>query len=128
MFEMKVVEKLKTHFMFDSLPPPPCECRNMWWNQRCRKQHGVCAHTHTHTQKYVILVLRGNSGYVNAHKCHVIRTLPVLFSLCTRCSENRDSLVVWAFSDTKPLRSMEQKLSQYFGGGGGAVMRHDRMD
>jgi hypothetical protein len=39
--------------------------------------HGTLVHTHT--DKYVILPFRGNSGSANAHHCYVIRTLPVLY-------------------------------------------------
>ena len=36
----------------------------------------LCERTHTHTDKYAILIaFHGNSGFVNAPQCYVIRTL-----------------------------------------------------
>ena len=39
----------------------------------------LCERTHTHTDKYAILIaFHGNSGFVNAPQCYVIRTLHLL--------------------------------------------------
>jgi hypothetical protein len=43
-------------------------------------------HLHTHTQNmYYLLLFHGNSRYVNAPPCYVIRTLPVLFKFVSSC-------------------------------------------
>jgi hypothetical protein len=87
-------------------------CRNMWWSQRSQmlSQYGANAlragyaklqartnervyatprsraPPHT-THKYVILLFRGKNGFVNATQCYVIRTLPGLFRLYFRKTE-----------------------------------------
>jgi hypothetical protein len=43
------------------------------------KQGYTRAPTHTHTEKYVILLYDGNNGLASAPECYVIRTLPALF-------------------------------------------------
>ena len=92
MFQTHVVEKIKTHFMFNN-----CFFRkscNLWDNVEKygtvrqatddsiirRMCFACCINKVTGTHwEYVILFFHGNNGYANALQCYVIRTLPVLF-------------------------------------------------
>jgi hypothetical protein len=59
--------------------------------------------THTHTQKYVILLFHGYSGFMSVTECYVIRTLPVLFywpwirvtSICNNVLDKCVNLVLY---------------------------------
>jgi len=94
MFQIKVVEKTKTHFVFSNFFFKTCRlwdkaekyCRTWQATDDC----GACAlhggylrlHTHTHTHTHSLnmqysLLFHYNNGYANAPQCYVIRTLPV---------------------------------------------------
>jgi hypothetical protein len=49
----------------------------------------VRAHTHTHTQKYVIpIAFPYNIGFLNVPQCYVRRTLPLLFVISTNITNS----------------------------------------
>ena len=92
MYQIKVVEKIQTHFMFNIFFPPKkgTFCEIMWKNMveperpqvttfRMRIACWIPKATNTHSE-YVIL-LHCNNGYTNAPQCYVIRTLPLLLVL-----------------------------------------------
>ena len=91
MFQTKVVEKIKTYFMFsDFFLKKSCVYGIMWKNivDLGRPQMTVwCMHivcwvlkaTDTHLE-YVILVTFPWQQWLHMPQCYVLRTLPVLFT------------------------------------------------
>jgi hypothetical protein len=64
MFQINVVEKIKTHFMFSDFFPENRAVyeimRKIWWSQRGNKRRHNMAHTHW---------MRNKQGYTHAHAC-----------------------------------------------------------
>jgi hypothetical protein len=115
MFEKKVVEKIKRHFLFINFPPPPPRksCR-LWDNvEKCsgareaaddyrdalhaglvrrhaRKHSSGHVHPHQHAWACSLTRTQRNIKYFllfhNAPQCYVIRTLPLLLILSEACS------------------------------------------
>jgi len=111
MFQTRVVERIKTHFVFSNFfrksyclwDNTEKYCRAGQANYKLRAGYvrlQIHTHTHTHTHinrlcnthwfttanKQVVqysLVYHCNSGCTNTPQCHVSHTLPVLFTLTT---------------------------------------------
>ena len=95
MFQRDLVEKIKTHFLFNFFLNHAVY--EIMWKKYCRAgqvtddKYGACAlHagclrlpcwltkvTNTHSE-YVIPLAHGNSGYANTPECCFIRALPVM--------------------------------------------------
>jgi hypothetical protein len=98
MFEIKVVEEIKTHILYSLTSPPPPENRALYniekyggvredankWRLRVtywiskpiraqtHSQARASTHTHIQREKYMMLIaVHGNNGFVNARHCHI---------------------------------------------------------
>jgi len=96
MFQTRFLEKIKTHFMCNKLlSKHPTVYDIMWKNCRTRQatddniircMHTACLiintkiQTHAQNIKYVF-IFHCNTGYANAPRCYVKRTLPVLLNI-----------------------------------------------
>ena len=99
MFQIKVVEKMKTHVMFNNFSENCAVYEITWknmvepdnpWMVIIQLMHLKCwiskaTHTHTHIlslthSKYVMLIVfHGISCFANAPECYITLALPVLF-------------------------------------------------
>jgi hypothetical protein len=90
MLRTKVVEKIKTHFMFNNVLAEGHALYEIMWKKCCRAGETTdntvkrrmrvacltCKATNTHTE-YVVLILHGNSDYAIPPQCYVTRSLVV---------------------------------------------------
>ena len=105
MFQIRIVEKIKTYFMFcesfsenravyEIMPKNFVKARKDADNKapargiliskptraQANARARISTSTHTHTQKYVIIIaFQDNSDIVNAPQCYITRTLSLLY-------------------------------------------------
>jgi hypothetical protein len=99
MFQVKVVENIKTHILYSgtffstnraiyeimSKNVVEPERSQTIWHMRfaccISKAKRARARTHTHRNMQCLLLFRCNNSFVNVHQCYVLCVLPVLFWL-----------------------------------------------
>jgi hypothetical protein len=102
MFQIKVVQRIKTHILCSQIffsPENRAVYEIIWkkkmlelqrpqmtiWRMRVecwiRLHTRACTHTHTHTEKYAILLFHGNNDFLKALQFYITRTLPVFLHM-----------------------------------------------
>ena len=99
MFQIKFVEKIKTHFMFSNPPPEIRAVYEMMWKNivqpympqmtiwRMRTECWIPKAINTHSEYVILIAVYSHNGYANAPQYYVILTWPVfIFILSSSCS------------------------------------------